>query len=153
MQCCLASVQQFKKARLQRSDVPRKNKGKTLCSWLVFTQLFRTSNKERSFLSLSLIRSLDYMYLCVLEKMTTLRAWTEAKALSQLHVLEFWTYLNLVNPKIGRRVVNDKISVLYVICVRFFTLRLFLIWVLIFAFIIYHFMSYWKDIYKLSVCR
>ena len=59
-----------KTAKLQRSDVPRtlltipvtlaqpkqcfvcakfaQNKGKTLCSLLVLTQLFRTRNKERS---------------------------------------------------------------------------------------------------------
>ena len=49
------------------------NKGKTLCSLLVFTQLFRTRNKERSF-SLSLLRFLNHIYLCILEKMTMLRA-------------------------------------------------------------------------------
>ena len=32
MQCCLASVQQFKKARLQRSDVPRTFLTKERCS-------------------------------------------------------------------------------------------------------------------------
>ena len=78
MQCSLASVQQFKKARLQRSDIlqPKQcfvcakfaqNKGKTLCSLLVFTQLFEQEIRMQYF-SLSLLSFLDYMYLCVLEK-------------------------------------------------------------------------------------
>ena len=49
------------------------NKGKTLCSLLVFTQIFRQEIKNAIF-SLSLLRFLDHMYLCVLEKMTALRA-------------------------------------------------------------------------------
>ena len=79
-QCSVVWSACNKKAKLQRSDVPRtfltkerrsenvvdnsshasttktmfvcakfaQNKGKTLCSLLVFTQLFRTRNKERS---------------------------------------------------------------------------------------------------------
>ena len=49
------------------------NKGKTLCSLLLITQLFQQEIKMQYF-SLSLLRFLDHMYLCVLKKMTTLRA-------------------------------------------------------------------------------
>ena len=52
------------------------NKGKTLCSLFVFTQLFRTRNKKTQNFSLSSLRFLDHMYSCVIEKMTTLRAYT-----------------------------------------------------------------------------
>ena len=69
-QCSVVWSACNKKAKLQRSDDPRtlltipvtlaqpqqcfvcakfaQNKGKTLCSLLVLTQLFRTRNKERS---------------------------------------------------------------------------------------------------------
>ena len=69
MQCCLASVQQKGEvAKEQRSDVPRTfltipvtlaqplvcakfahNKGKTLCTLLVLTQLFRQEIKNAVF--------------------------------------------------------------------------------------------------------
>ena len=67
MQCCLVSVQQkgeVAKERRSENVVDNsshasttkttvcakfaQNKGKTLCSLLVLTQLFRTRNKERS---------------------------------------------------------------------------------------------------------
>ena len=87
MQCCLASVQQKGEVAKERrsenvldnsshasttktmfcSTKFAQNKGKTLCSLLVFTQLFRQEIKSAVF-SLSLLRFLDHMYLCVLEK-------------------------------------------------------------------------------------
>ena len=65
MQCCLASVQQKGEvAKERRSEIPvtlaqpkqcfvcakfAQNKGKTLCSLLVFTQLFRQEIKNAVF--------------------------------------------------------------------------------------------------------